>query len=113
MENKLLLFLLLSIAGIFFLLILPNLLPEKIIKIEDIKNKNLNQEITLEGKLKTIYEKPGFQILKIEDKTGSIEGITFSNIQLKINQTKTYKITGVLEEYNHTLQVNINKIEEN
>ena len=51
------------------------------------------------------------QILTLEDKTGKITATSNSNKQLKIINNQTYLISGKIQEYNHTLQIAIDKIE--
>ena len=48
--------------------------------------------------------------MNLQDNSGEIEAISSSKTPLEINKTLTYIITGKVEEYNKTLQINVNRI---
>ena len=106
-------FLILSLASILLLSILMHtLIPEKL-TLEEITKEKLNQKIQTEAKIIKIKDFPesSFQILTLKDKTSSIEATSNSNKQLELKQNQTYLITGKIQEYNHTIQLAIDKIE--
>ena len=101
-----------SLFGILLLFFLSMIIEPKEIDIVDIKEKNINQQVKIIGNVTKVnyFEKENFYVLAIQDSTGNISAI-FSSIKLEINKSKNYIITGKIQEYNKTLQININKIE--
>jgi DNA/RNA endonuclease YhcR with UshA esterase domain len=113
MEKRIFFLLLISLAGIFFLLLLSLIIPPKTLKINQITEKNLNQQIQIQAKIISItdFPKSEFQILTLKDETGNITATSNSNRQLKINQSKIYMFTGKIQEYENEIQLSIDKIQ--
>ncbi len=98
-----------SLIGILLLLFLININP-KLINIEDINDKLLNEKVQVHGQIFNIrsYEDSNFQIISIKDKTGEID-ITTSKI-LNISKDQNITIIGKITEYNDALQIQADKI---
>lgn len=103
--------LIISITGIFFLLLLSLFLPPKQYKISEINNELLGKQIKIQGKIisqKILDKKTSFTLLKIKDKTATIEAVC----NCKQNLTNQYvQVQGKIQEYNQKLQVQAEKIE--
>jgi len=117
MEKRILFLLILSLTGILLLATLNLIIPPKETTIKNLlenKNSYANKEIQLEANIikVTDFPKSSFQILILEDKTGNITATSNSPRQLNINKSKSYIITGKLQEYKNETQVSIDRIEE-
>jgi DNA/RNA endonuclease YhcR with UshA esterase domain len=120
MVEKSYFFLALSLAGIFLLLFLSKTLEPPLSPINQLSEKNLNQQVKVQASITSIITPRGydFQILVLQDKTANITAILDSLTNLTSNKTKTYFITGKIQEYSNThtnkseLQISINKIRE-
>ncbi len=110
MERLFRLSLILSITGILFLLFLSNLLEPKLIAIEKIDYRMLNQKVKVSGEIFNIrtYEKSDFQILSIKDETGKVD-VTLNNI-LNLTNNQEIIVIGGVSEYEQHLQVRADKI---
>ncbi len=106
-------FLILSLIGMLSLLLfLIFLEPKQITPISKITQKNINQEIKIKAEIITIrdFPKERFQILKLKDNSGNITAVSNSAKALNIQQNQSYVFTGKIQEYNHSIQMNINQI---
>jgi len=112
MKQSLWSLLIISILGIFFLLFLTRINSPEEIAIKDISKDILNKEVVLQVKIVNLrdFPKSNFQILTLEDQTGNITATSNSATQLKINKSKVYLITGIIQEYKNEIQLSINKI---
>jgi len=112
MKNRELLLLLLSIFGIFSLLLISNLIkPEKVF-ITEITTERINQQVELIVNITRVtnFQDKNFQILNLEDETGTITATSNSKEKIEINKSQLYQIMGRITLYNQTLQININEI---
>lgn len=107
--------LIISITGIFLLLIFINFSPfsePKLVKISSINEKMLNKNVKIQGLLiKTTTLKDDFTALIIKDTAteGKIEAVcNCPNLKNYINQNLF--ITGKVSEYNNKLQIQVDKI---
>ena len=114
MENRLKIMLALSLVGILLLMFLSSYLQPKTLSISEITDKDIDQQISLLAKISGIneYNNKTFQVLTITQGNTSIKGIASSRISLVplIDEAKTYSITGIVEQNNKTLQINIQEI---
>ena len=102
--------LIISLIGIFILLILINLQEPKISEINSLSNKRLNEEVKIQGKIIDLkIFQSNFTITKIKDNSGFIEVIC-NCPQIKKLQNSTLQITGKLTEYQSNLQIQADKI---
>lgn len=108
-----------SLLGIITLLILASILEPSLKNINEIKNKDINKKIKIEGKIKntkTIKNdntRESFQILMISDKTGEIDAVfnAKSNSNLLNLKTNQYIIIiGRVTQYKGRLQIQVEKI---
>tara|TARA_Y100000310_G_scaffold56999_3_gene52249 strand:+ start:20580 stop:20924 length:345 start_codon:yes stop_codon:yes gene_type:complete len=107
--NILQLSLIVSLFGIFILLILLTLSP-KLITINKINPNLLNKQIKVNARVLNIknYEKSNFQIIRIKDNSGEID-ITLDKI-INILKNQNIQVIGKITEYNNTLQITADKI---
>lgn len=106
-------FLLVSLIGILLLLFISQHLEPKTINISEINKGSLDDRVKILGDIldSRDYSNNTFHVLTIEDLTGVIEVVfNTKEEQLKINSSKSYFITGKVQEYNQTLQINAEKI---
>jgi len=99
-----------SLMGIFILLILANFLQPNLENISSITPNRLNQNIKISGQISNIrnFDQSNFQIITIKGQMGEIS-ITTNKI---LNLTKNQNITtiGKITEYEGELQIQANKI---
>jgi DNA/RNA endonuclease YhcR with UshA esterase domain len=113
MQKRPLIYLIASLLGILLLFYLCLFLKPQRLTISQITTNNLNEQVWIEAKVIKVADFPqsSFQILTLKDKTGEIKATSNSEKQLKITPNQIYIIEGKLTEYNHTLQIAIDKIE--
>ena len=114
MENRKKLFLALSLIAIFTLLLLSQIIQPKNLQISDITPDNLNQYVKVIGKIisQKNYEDKNFQILILKNQSDTIQITTNAKNKLGLNYSKTHAVIGKVTEYNRTLQIAADKIEE-
>jgi aspartyl/asparaginyl-tRNA synthetase len=102
--------LLISLGGIFLLILLMNALKLELVQISSLNDSQLNKNVKISGQIMTIktFEESNFQIIDIGDKTGIIQGILDKPINLSKNQTVV--IEGTLQKYKKQLQIQVDKI---
>jgi len=100
--------LVISIIGIFVLLILSNSLEPQKMHIKDIDSKNLNQRVQTIGTINFIKTFPEFQIIRIRQDNSSITVLVNQKTNLTKNQT--IEVTGKVTEYNNSLEIQADKI---
>tara|TARA_Y100000310_G_C20686865_1_gene819568 strand:+ start:633 stop:980 length:348 start_codon:yes stop_codon:yes gene_type:complete len=102
--------LIISLFGIFLLLLFSNILKPKQIKIQEINNKLLNKNIEISGQITEIkaFEESNFQVITLKDETASIS-ITIDKI-INLSQNQNIQVIGKITEYQGELQVQANKI---
>ena len=102
--------LLISIIGIFLLLIISNISEPRLIQINSINDNLINKKVQVQGIIFNIksYKESNFQVISVKDKTGKIDITTNKILNLKNNQTII--ITGTVQEYKQDLQVQADKI---
>ncbi len=102
--------LILSLAGIFFLLLLSNFSEPKLISIGEINDLLINKKVKVQGEVFNIksYKNSNFQILSIKDETGKID-ITLNRI-LNLTKNQEIIVIGKVSEYEQNLQVQADRI---
>jgi DNA/RNA endonuclease YhcR with UshA esterase domain len=102
--------LIISLTGIFILLLLSNILEPKLTNIEQINEKMLNRKVKVQGEIFNIrvHEDSDFQIISIKDETGKIDITTDKILNLTNNQEIT--VVGSIQEYKEFLQIRADKI---
>lgn len=113
MQKRLAVYLILTLLGILLLFSLNFLINPQKLTINQITKEELNEQIILKAKVTEVidFPKSSFQILYLRDKTGNITATSNSNKQLNITIGRIYLLRGKITEYNHTLQIAIDKIE--
>lgn len=107
--NFLKLSLIISLIGIFLLLLLSNVLEPKLIDIKDINSGFLDKEVKVQGFIfDTRIYSSNFQVISIKDDTGKID----VTINRPIDKLKNKNITviGTITEYEKDLQIQADKI---
>jgi len=100
--------LIISLIGIFLLLILSNFLEPKLIGIEKINNGLIDKKVRVQGKIfDTRIYSSDFQVISIKDETGKVD-ITSPPINVSLDQEII--VTGTVKEYKQYLQVWADKI---
>ncbi len=104
------LFLVISLLGIFLLLLLSNILEPKLISIKEINDKFIERKVKVQGEIFNIktYEDSDFQVISIKDNTGKID-ITTNSI-LNLTSSQEIIVTGSVQEYKKFLQIQADKI---
>ena len=97
-----------SILGIFLLLILSNVLEPKLTKIKDINPLQLNQKIKISGVVENIRKYPNFEIITLKDETGKILITLDKNLNLTKNQSIV--VFGRVYEYKNLIEIKSEKI---
>lgn len=114
MKNLFKISLIISIAGILLLLFLSAVLEPKPTKINNITEKMLNKKVKVSGTIEKIEDKETFQILSIKDETGKIEVLceceNNNEINLTTKNAQEVIVTGKVQEYKNSLQLNAEKI---
>ena len=96
-----------SIIGIFFLLIIPEFASLKTTDIQDLNENLLNKKVKISGEIMIIRNKETFKILTIQDNTGKID------ITCNCGDIENYQnviVTGTLQKYQEKLQIQVDKI---
>jgi|ETNmetMinimDraft_2_1059921.scaffolds.fasta_scaffold36013_1 DNA/RNA endonuclease YhcR with UshA esterase domain len=108
--NLLQLSLVISLLGIFILIIFASTINPKQITIKEINNQLLNKQVKVSGQITNLrtFEESNFQLIDIKDDTGKIT-ITTDKI-INISKDQNLQIIGKVTEYNHTLQIQASKI---
>lgn len=102
--------LIISLIGIFLLLLLSNILEPKLINIKEINTQLIERKVKIQGEIFNIktYKESDFQVISIKDKTGKIE-ITIDKI-MNFKNNQTIIVLGRVVEYKEFLQIQANKI---
>jgi DNA/RNA endonuclease YhcR with UshA esterase domain len=102
--------LIISLAGVFLLLLLSNILEPKHISIGEINDMLIDKKVKVQGEIFNIksYKDSNFEVISIKDNTGKID-ITLNEI-LNITNTQKIIVTGTVQEYKGYLQIQADKI---
>lgn len=105
--------LLASLVGIMILLFISQQLNPKTSSISQLNESELGKRVLIEGKIIEIkdYSNNTFHIIEIQDETSTISAVFNTKSQeIHINSSLNYTIIGKLDQYNKTLQINVEKI---
>jgi DNA/RNA endonuclease YhcR with UshA esterase domain len=97
-----------SVAGIFILLLLSNILSPKLTEIGKINNKMIYEKVKIKGEIFNIQEKENFKIISIKGNTGKIDVVCQCKNNLK--KGKQIIVQGQIQEYGQYLQISADKI---
>tara|TARA_Y100000310_G_C20449148_1_gene699828 strand:- start:312 stop:665 length:354 start_codon:yes stop_codon:yes gene_type:complete len=100
--------LVISLIGIFLLLVLSNILEPKLIDLGEINNNLLNKKVKVQGEIfdNRIFSSD-FQVISIRDSTGKID-LTLN--QPTDNLKGNITVIGTVKEYKQYLQIQAEKI---
>ena len=96
---------LVSVLGVFFLMVISELSHIELSKISDITKKDLETKVKIQGKLLSIQETPGLYILTITDFTSTITIIVFKEDPLELKKNSDIEIEGKVTEYQGKLEI--------
>ncbi|HRZ85847.1 MAG TPA: hypothetical protein P5277_03640 [Candidatus Paceibacterota bacterium] len=102
-------FLILSLIGIFVILIINSISEPKQTHISEISDKNLNKQVKITGKIFQIKQAKEYQIISIKDNSAKIEASCKCNIS-KDNMNKTIEVIGKVNKYQNNFQIYADKI---
>jgi RecJ-like exonuclease len=113
MENSTLLKLsfIVSIVGIFILLIILEYQEIPFYQIKDITKDHLEKSVKIQGTIITIKETPGLYLLKVKD-TKIIPVMIFKEEEIDIKKNSKVEIEGKVTEYKNELEIIADKITE-
>ena len=98
-----------SLIGILLLLFLANQIEPKAINIEGITKSMMNRQVKIIGKIINIRNMEGFQIMMVQDKTGTMT--VTADSETPINKTNAeIMIIGKVSEYKGEVQISASKI---
>jgi DNA/RNA endonuclease YhcR with UshA esterase domain len=102
--------LIISILGIFILLLISNFLGPKQKTISEINPSLTDQTVRIQGIILSIrnMENKSFQILSINDSAGKID-ITLNSIT-RLKKGEKIQVTGKVTEYKKNLEIQADKI---
>ena len=96
---------LVSVLGVFSLMVISELSHIELSKISDITKKDLETKVKIQGKLLSIQETPGLYILTITDFTSTITIIVFKEDPLELKKNSNIEIEGKVTEYQGKLEI--------
>lgn len=107
--NLLKISLIVSIIGIFLLLLLSNFLQPKLININQINDNLLDKEVKVQGQVfNSVIHSSNFQVISIRDKTGRID-ITINKNTNNLDN-KYIEVVGIVKPYKQYLQIQAERI---
>lgn len=105
--------LIISIIGIFLIILFANNLEPEVSKISSITVKDLDNYIKIQGQIEDFKEillnnSEYLELFKVKDDSGSIEVVFRKRISLQTSQE--IEIVGKISEYQGSLQIEASKI---
>jgi len=97
-----------SLVGVLFLLLICNFLEIDLIKINEISEELIDENIKIKGKVTNVKETPKVLLFDLEDMTGKIKVIVFSEEAIDLKPYVT--VEGTVTEYKGELEVNAKRI---
>ena len=99
-----------SFIGIFLILVMGEITEMSITKISELKNKEIDSRVRIDGKVLSVRKLTGAYLIYINDKTSTISAIIFEE-NLDLRKGSDIEIKGKLTEYNKELEIIIDTIE--
>ena len=96
---------LISVLGIFSLMIISELSSIELRDISSITKEDLETKVKIQGKLISIQETPGLYILTVTDFTSTIPIIVFKEESLDLRKNSQVEIEGKVAEYEKKLEI--------
>jgi len=99
-----------SLLGILFILFLVENTELPFTKIADLKNKDVDERVKIQGRIISIKETTKVILFTIKDETGEIPAILFKEGNLEIKKGQDLEIEGRLTEYVGKKEIVVSKI---
>lgn len=100
-----------SFVGIIGLMVVSYFYTENITAIQDINEDFIDKNVIILGKFTEVEKKEGLYMLNVQDDTGTIKGVIFSDEDISLEKNREYKMSGLITEYQNSLEITISKIE--
>ena len=100
-----------SLLGIFILIVLSDKIEPELSLIEEINVKNIEEFVKIKGEIRNVKNVGNITLLDIKDETGEIKGIIYENED--INESKKVIITGKVIDFEGQLEIEVREIRKN
>ncbi|MFH1972816.1 MAG: OB-fold nucleic acid binding domain-containing protein [archaeon] len=98
-----------SISGVLLLLLFCNFLKIDLIDISDINEDRIDEKVRIQGEVKSLKEMQKVTMFDLEDDTGRIKVVVFTEEKLHLDDSVI--IEGTVLDYKGELEVNVERIE--
>ncbi len=98
-----------AILGTALLLFLSQTLEPKLIKISEINDDVLEQNVKVQGNVASLKKYGNMAIISLEDETEKINVVVY-NLKENISFSGKIQVIGKIKEYNNELEIEANKI---
>jgi short-subunit dehydrogenase len=98
-----------SLIGILLLTYISSLISPQERDVSSLSEKDLNKKVKIYGEIISIDNYDSFAVINIFTNGSKIQGL-INNANITISSNHNYSFFGRITEYNHTLQINIEKI---
>ena len=102
--------LIISVIGIFTLLLIIEKIEIKNSDISNISNYSLDQKVKVKGFISSVKNLPGILILTLRDNSGEITVIVFKEEEIELKKDMLIEVEGTLKEYKGKLEIEADKI---
>ena len=99
-----------SFVGIFIILVMGEITEMPIIKISELKDKEIDSRVRIDGKILSVRKLTGAYLIHINDKTSTVPAIIFEE-NLDLKKGSDIEVKGKLTEYNNELEIIVDTIE--
>ena len=99
-----------SILGILGLYILSLFVDCDLHAIADINPDLIGKTIRIQGEVQSIVQKEQLLFLEIQDETGEITVMLYTDEKVSVKKEEAIEIIGTVEEYNGALEIQAEKI---
>lgn len=94
-----------SLLGILIILFITENLEVPESNIVNITKENLDETLSVSGKISYITETPGLLIINLQDNTGNITAIIFKEENISLEKNQIVTIEGKVIEYKGQLEI--------
>ena len=98
-----------ALVGILILIILSQQISPEIINVEDAKNMSVHKPVAITGRILSVNDYDGFQVLLLQDSTGIMKITSYSKKPID-KPTEEVLIIGKIDIYQEEKQVQADKI---
>lgn len=99
-----------SIVGIFIVLVFADRLEPPLVKVSDISDSLLENDVKISGEIVSIKISPSVTILDVKDSSGSIKVVAFDSSDLNLGKGGFVEVTGKVTEYKGSLELEAKSI---